>query len=69
MYKRQPIEWALGKDKVATQQDEVGPSLKDIEATWNEDRLHVSTHLGLLAWVGIIVGAAVAVVVLVCSLR
>ena len=65
----EPIEWALGKDKVATQQDEVGPSLKDIEATWNEDRLHVSTHLGLLAWVGIIVGAAVAVVILVCSLR
>ena len=40
----EPVEWALGKDKVATHQDEVGPSLRDIEATWKEDRLHSETH-------------------------
>ena len=56
-------------DKVATHQDEVGPSLRDIEATWKEDRLHSETHLGLLAWVGIIVGSALALVILVCSCR
>ena len=65
----EPIKWALGKDKVATHLDEVGPSLKDIETTWKEEKLHSETHLGLLAWVGIIVGSALALVILVCSCK
>ena len=79
MYKRQnltsldqfsePITWAVEKEKVATHPDEIGPSLRDIESSWNEEKLHVETHLGLLAWIGIIVGSAVALVILVCSCK
>ena len=65
----EPVEWALGKYKVATHLDEVGPSLRLIETTWKEDKLHSETHLGLLAWMGIIVGSALALVILVCSCR
>ena len=65
----EPVKWALGKDKVATHLDEVGPSLKDIETTWKEEKLHSETHLGLLAWVGILVGSALALVILVCSCK
>ena len=65
----EPITWAVEKEKVATHPDEIGPSLRDIESSWNEEKLHVETHLGLLAWIGIIVGSAVALVILVCSCK
>ena len=55
-----PIAWAVEKDKVATHQDEVGPRLRDIESMWKDEKLHIQTHLGLLSWIGIIVGAALA---------
>ena len=41
----EPVKWALGKDKLATHLDEIGPSLKDIETTWKEDKLHSETEL------------------------
>ena len=65
----EPIKWAVEKDKVATHQDEIGPSLRDIESSWKEEKLHIETHLGLLAWIGIIVGSALALVILVCSCK
>ena len=65
----EPITWAVEKEKVATHPAEIGPSLRDIESSWNEEKLHVETHLGLLAWIGIIVGSAVALVILVCSCK
>ena len=63
----EPITWAVEKDKVATHPDEVGPSLRDIESTWKDEKLHIQTHLGLLSWIGIIVGSAL--VILVCSCK
>ena len=43
--------------------------MRDIESTWREEKLHVETHLGLLAWIGIIVGSALALVILICSCK
>ena len=31
----EPITWAVEKEKVATHPDEIGPSLRDIESSWN----------------------------------
>ena len=42
---------------------------QDIEKAWNDDRLHVQTHIGLLSWIGIIVGCALALVILVCACK
>ena len=65
----EPIKWAVEEEKVATYPDEIGPSLRDIESTWKEEKLHVETHLGLLAWIRIIVGSALALVILICSCK
>ena len=54
---------------MATHPNEIGPSLKDIESSWKKEKLHVQTHIGLLSWIGIIVGAAPALVILVCACR
>ena len=64
-----PVAWAVGKGKVAMHPSEVGPSLQDIEKAWKDDRLHVQTHLGLLSWIGIIVGSALALVILICTCK
>ena len=62
-----PVAWAVEEGKVATHPSKVGPSLKDIEWTWREEKLHVQMHIGLLSWIGITVGAALALVILVCA--
>ena len=64
-----PIRWAVEQEKVATHPDEIGPSLRDIESSWKEEKLHVETHLGLLALIGIKVGSALALVILNCSCK
>ena len=63
------VDWAVEEGKVATHPSEVGPSLKDIEGTWREEKLHIQTHIGLLSWIGIIVGAVLALVILVCACK
>ena len=61
----EPMAWAIEEDKVATHPSEVRPSLNDIESSWKKEKLHIQTHIGLLSWIGIIVGAALALVILV----
>ena len=64
-----PVAWAVAKGKVAMHPSEVRPSLQDIEKAWKDDRLHLQTHIGLLSWIGIIVGGALALVILVCACK
>ena len=65
----EPMAWAVGEEKVATNPSEVGPSLRDIESTWKEERFHIETHIGLLSWIGIIVGSALALIIMVCACK